>query len=180
MKRHGRQRRRPGESSAAAALTRGNCAVRTRLCGPGWFDSCENPFGRKSVGVVRGSLMKKIIWIIASIALALFGAGQYVKWTNSDLTELARIRRAALAEIRPALLRYKLETGSFPQRLELMVPGYLPQVPPVLQNAADAEPARRIRYESRGEAARFSYHVIRGPDSIEVFDVGGNSFERNR
>lgn len=124
--------------------------------------------------------MKKVIWIVAGIALAVLGAGQYVRWANSDLTDLTRIRRSALAELRPVLLRYKQEKGGFPQTLDLLVPEYLPQVPLALQNAPDVEPVKRIRYESVGGSARFTYHVIRGPDSTEMFDVAGNSFQRNR
>lgn len=124
--------------------------------------------------------MKKAIWIVVTIALIVLGTGQYVKWANSDLTDLTNIRRAALAELRPVLLRYKLEKGSFPQTLDLLVPKYLPQVPRILQNAPDVEPVKRIHYESLGDSARFSYHVIRGPDSTEIYDVAGNSFQRNR
>ncbi len=124
--------------------------------------------------------MKKAIWVVVSVALTVFGAGQYVKWANSDLTDLTQSRRSALAEVRPILLRYKLENGDFPQTLDVLVPKYLPQVPLALQNAPDVEPVKRIRYESSGGLARFTYHVIRGPDSTEIFDVVGNSFQRNR
>jgi hypothetical protein len=124
--------------------------------------------------------MKKTIWIVFAIALIVFGTGQYVKWSNSDLADLTKIRRSTMAELRPVLLRYKAETGSFPRTLELLVPKYLSQVPTELQNQPDVEPAKRIQYESVGDTARFTYHVIRGPDSTEVFDVASNKFQRNK
>jgi hypothetical protein len=73
--------------------------------------------------------MKKAIWIVGTIALIVFGAGQYVKWSYSDLADLTKIRRSTLTEIRPVLLRCKAETGSFPPALELLVSKQLPQVP---------------------------------------------------
>jgi hypothetical protein len=124
--------------------------------------------------------MKKTLWIVAAIALLVFGAGQYISWSNRDLADLTKMRRSTLTEIRPVLLRYKAETGSFPRTLELLVPKHLPQVPTVLQNAPDVEPAKRIQYESLGDTARFTYHVIRGPDSTEVFDVTSNKFQLNK
>jgi hypothetical protein len=124
--------------------------------------------------------MKKTIWIVSAIALIVFGAGQYVGWSNADLADLTKLRRSTLAELRPVLLRYQAETGSFPRTLELLVPNYLPRIPPELQNRADVEPAKRIQYESVGDMARFTYHVIRGPDSTEAFDVASNKFQRNK
>jgi hypothetical protein len=120
--------------------------------------------------------MKKTIWIIAIIVLLVIGAGQYVKWSNRDMTELTKARRAVLSELRPVLLRFKADTGSFPSSLELLVPQYLTQIPAELQNAPDIEPVKRIRYEALDDTVRFSYHVIRGPDSTEVFDAVKNSF----
>lgn len=124
--------------------------------------------------------MKKFIQITLAVALLVVGASLYVKWSNSDLTELTRVRRAALSELRPVLLRYRADTGSFPQTLEILVPQYLPQVPAVLLNAPDAEPVKCIRYEVLTDTVRFSYHVIRGPDSTEVFDVVKNDFSANK
>ena len=124
--------------------------------------------------------MKKAIGIVAAIALLVFGAGQYVNWSNRDLAELSKARRAALAELRPLLLRYKADSGSFPQTLEQLVPAYLPQIPAVFKDEPNAEPVKRIRYEVREGNARISYHLIRGPDSTEVFDVTSNSFARDK
>jgi hypothetical protein len=124
--------------------------------------------------------MKKMIWIVSAIAVVVFGMGQYVKWSNADLADLTKLRRSTLAELRPVLLRYKAETGSFPPSLELLVPKHLSKVPPELQSQADVEPAKRIQYERVGDTARFTYHVIRGPDSTEAFDVASNKFQRNK
>jgi hypothetical protein len=124
--------------------------------------------------------VKKALWVLRSIALILFGSGLYVQWSNKDLTELSKARRAALTELRPIILRYRADTGSFPKTLEALVPQYVPQIPAVLLNVPDVEPAKRIRYEPTDDNVRFSYHVIRGPDSTEVFDVVKNSFIRNK
>jgi len=124
--------------------------------------------------------VKKALWIVISIALIVFGGSLYVQWSNKDITELSKARRVALTELRPVILRYKADTGSFPKTLEALVPQYLPQIPAVLLNVPDVEPAKHIRYESMDDNVRFSYHVIRGPDSTEVFDVVKNSFILNK
>jgi hypothetical protein len=110
----------------------------------------------------------------------LFAAGQYINWSNRDIKTLTESRHAALKELRPVLLRYKEDTGKFPSKLEALSPQYLPQIPAVLKEQAETEAVKRIRYESNGETAQFTYHVIRGPDSTEVFDVTKNTFTRNR
>ena len=124
--------------------------------------------------------MKKTLWTIVISVLLVSGFGLYVKWSNRDLAELTTARRAALSELRPVLLRYKADTGNFPRTLEMLVPDYVPQISTVLHNAADVEPVKRIRYEVRDDTAKISYHVIRGPDSTEVFDVVKNSFAANK
>ena len=57
---------------------------------------------------------------------------------------------------------------------------YIAQVPAAVKTAAGTEAARRIEYAVRGDAASFTYHVMRGPDSRETYDVISGTFQRNR
>lgn len=123
--------------------------------------------------------MARLVKIIVLGALTVFGIGQYLSWTNRDLTELTETRRTVLKQIQPVLVRYKADTGQFPAKLEMLVPQYLPEVPTVLRNS-ETEVVKQIRYEPTETTALFTYHVIRGPDSTEVFDVAKSSFDRNR
>ena len=122
--------------------------------------------------------MARLVKIIVIGALTVFGFGQYISWSNKDLTELTEARRTVLKQVQPALLRYKADTGQFPAKLEMLVPQYLPEVPDVLRNI-ETEVVKQIRYEPTETTALFIYHVIRGPDSTEIFDVVTGSFELN-
>ena len=124
--------------------------------------------------------MKKLLWVMAVLVVLVAGGAGYVRWSNADLAELNRARHAALPEVRAALMRYKADKGRFPERLELLVPAYLAQVPAALQGATGAEAAMRIEYTVRGESAQFTYHLMRGPDSRETYDVASGTFQRNR
>jgi hypothetical protein len=124
--------------------------------------------------------MKRLVKLVVAIAVMLFAAGQYINWSNRDIKALTESRHAALSELRPVLLRYKAETGRFPNKLDALSPKYLQQIPAVLNEQVETEAVKRIRYESDGENAQFVYHVVRGPDSTEVFDVTKNTFSRNR
>jgi hypothetical protein len=124
--------------------------------------------------------VKKFLKFTA-LAMALLLAFSFcTRWRNADLTALTEARRKALNDVRPALMQYRQDTGKFPLRLEQLVPRYLREIPVALQTRESDEPALRIRYDANGESARFIYHVIRGPDSTETFDVGSNRFEQNR
>ncbi len=123
--------------------------------------------------------MIRFVTILVIAGLVMFGIGQYVSWSNKDLTELTAARRTALTTIQPVLLRYKAETGQFPVTLESLVPQYLPDIPRVLKNT-ETEPVKQIRYERNEAGALFTYHVIRGPDSTEIYDVAKGSFTRNK
>lgn len=122
--------------------------------------------------------MARLVKIIVIGALTVFGFGQYISWSNKDLTELTEARRTVLKQVQPVLLRYKADTGKFPAKLEMLVPQYLPEVPGVLRNI-ETEVVKQIRYEPTETTALFIYHVIRGPDSTEIFDVVTGSFEQN-
>jgi len=124
--------------------------------------------------------MKLFIKIVAVLALLIAGAGYYTKWANRDITELTQARYTAFKQIQPVMFRFKTDNGHFPQRLEELVPKYLPAVPGVLVSVPEDEAARQIQYESKGETARFSYHIIRGPDSTEVYDVVQGNLQRNQ
>lgn len=122
--------------------------------------------------------MARLVKIIVIGALTVFGFGQYISWSNKDMTELTEVRRTVLKQVQPVLLRYKADTGRFPAKLEMLVPQYLPEVPDVLRNI-ETEVVKQIRYEPTETTALFIYHVIRGPDSTEIFDVVTGSFEQN-
>lgn len=122
--------------------------------------------------------MARLVKIIVIGALTVFGFGQYISWSNKDLTELTEARRTVLKQVQPVLLRYKADTGKFPAKLEMLVPQYLPEVPGVLRNI-ETEVVKQIRYEPTETTALFIYHVIRGPDSTEIFDVVTGLFEQN-
>lgn len=124
--------------------------------------------------------MKIFLKLTALVAALLLAFSFYTRWRNADLTALTEARRTALNDVRPALMQYRHDKGKFPSRLEQLVPHYLREIPASLQVRESGEPALRIRYDSNGGSARFIYHVIRGPDSMETFDVGSNRFERNR
>lgn len=123
--------------------------------------------------------MVRLIKIVILGALLVLGMGQYTRWANRDLIELTEARRAALLKIQPVLLRYKTDTGQFPASLDMLVPRYLPEIPQVLRNGG-AEAIKQIRYERTEGTVRVSYHVIRGPDSTEVFDVASGTFAQDR
>jgi len=124
--------------------------------------------------------MKTLLWLIAGVAILLAAGAGYVRWSNADMVDLTRARHAALPEVRSALLRYKADKGRFPEQLELMVPVHIAQVPAAVQTAAGAEAARRIEYAVRGDTASFTYHVMRGPDSRETYDINSGTFQRNK
>lgn len=124
--------------------------------------------------------MRRLVKIAVVVALMFFALGQYVNWSNRDIKALTELRHTALIALRPVLLRYKADTGKFPSELDALCPRYLPQIPLVLNEQGESEVVKRIRYESDGESAQFIYHVVRGPDSTEVFDVVKNTFSRNQ
>lgn len=123
--------------------------------------------------------MARLIKIVVMLVLVVFGIGQYSRWSNRDLAELTEMRRAELRKIQPVLLRYKTDTGQFPANLDMLVPRYLPGIPDVLRGGG-TEAVKQIRYDPQEATALFTYHVIRGPDSTEAFDVAKGSFVRNR
>jgi hypothetical protein len=124
--------------------------------------------------------MMRLVKMAIAISVLFFAASLYLNWSNRDIKALSESRHAALTTLRPVLLRYKADTEKFPSTLEALIPKYLSQIPVVLQEQAETEAARRIRYESDGETAKFTYHLIRGPDSTEVFDVTKNTYTQNR
>ncbi|MEY2633973.1 MAG: hypothetical protein RIR00_2627 [Pseudomonadota bacterium] len=124
--------------------------------------------------------MKKFLGVIGLLALLLAGLAAHTHYANRDLRQLSEQRRAELQRIRPVLLRYRVEQGEFPLRLQQLVPGYLAEIPPSLREEAESEPARRIRYQRQGDQAEFVYHLLRGPDSSELFEVESGRFRRDR
>jgi len=123
----------------------------------------------------RTNLIIAIGCFIASVASV------YIVMVVCDqgLRELTAKRMELFKELRPVLLKYQKEHGSFPNMLEDLVPGYLNKVPSELINDGKEDPYKSISYETRGGEAYFSFRRVRGPDSGSIYFVSEDRYEYN-
>ena len=58
----------------------------------------------------------------------------------SDLTDLKKERKIAVQEIRTHLIKFKKDKDCFPKSLAELVPNYIKEIPPVLQQDGYCQP----------------------------------------
>ncbi|MDH5484451.1 MAG: hypothetical protein OEY43_04365 [Gammaproteobacteria bacterium] len=126
-------------------------------------------------------LQKTLYWFVAAvIIIPIIWASVTIVQTRdmilADLETLNTRREAAFTELRPALLRYREDHGSFPGTLEKLLPDYIPAIPEILlYRAADKTKYNSINlvvtYEQNDAGATFSFQ--RGYDHTPVvtYDV---------
>ncbi len=105
-------------------------------------------------------------WAILILATAFV---LFVKFTffPTDLRHLAAERREIITQqLRPAVVRYRQDQGHYPRALGDLVPGYLPALPPVLDNTHFPRRAYQIRYfvARKKDSASIRYRDCLGPD----------------
>lgn len=79
-----------------------------------------------------------------------------------QLVEFNKKRETAFAEIRPALLNYKEQHGTFPESLDKLIPDYIAEVPKILllEKAPNQEYDTldlSVQYLTDGKEALFRY-----------------------
>ena len=94
----------------------------------------------------------------------------------SELLEINKNRDIAFVEIRPALMRYKEEQGTFPDTLNKLVPKYIISIPDVLLITKDPtldydSKDMSVKYIADGTTASFQFR--RGYDHTPMitYDV---------
>jgi len=141
-------------------------------------------FGAKivaaSVRILRNKDRKRHLIILGSALAFVGGLFLVVLMSDQGLNALTRQREQALREIRPILLKYKDDHGSFPKTLDGLVPEYLPRIPDILVNAGQHDPYKRITYYLVDGKPVFLYRYVRGPDSRASYDVVADVFSRDK
>jgi len=100
--------------------------------------------------------------------------------SNRGLHDLTQKRVKILRELRPVFMKYKMETGAYPDSLEDLVPDYIPKVPAELVNDGKDDPYKKISYSLEGGRPFFYFRTIRGPDSAAIYNMVENTFWHDR
>lgn len=117
--------------------------------------------------------------VVVAIGFALLVLS--IRLSDHGLAELTKEREAAMAGLRPILLKYRDDQGAFPETLEALVPRYLAQVPHVLTPSSEqGDSYKQISYTVRDGKANFSYCIVRGPDSRASYDVATGAIHGDR
>jgi len=128
------------------------------------------------------SKTERIFHIILAIIIIgpILGISAYIinakNMVVEELKELSVLRKAALAQIRPAFMGYKNEHGVFPDTLQQLTPTYVISIPAVLQSPEDEFPMMAIKYKPEGASAYFHYHESYGESVTVVYDVENNTY----
>jgi hypothetical protein len=100
--------------------------------------------------------------------------------SNRGLHDLTQKRMQILRGLRPVFMKYRMETGAYPDSLEDLVPDYIPKVPPELVNDGKDDPYKKISYALEGGRPFFCFHTIRGPDSAAIYNLDEDSLRHDR
>ncbi len=112
-------------------------------------------------------------WAVLILATAFV---LFIKFTffPTDLRHLAAERRAVITQqLRPAVTRYRQEQGHYPRVLSDLIPGYLPILPPALDNTRFPKRAYQISYfiARNKDSAGIRYRDCLGPDCGASIDL---------
>lgn len=112
------------------------------------------------------------------LGLLAFGVAPVVFiFCSASAREFNVRREAAFQELRPAFLRYVAEHGKPPRRLQMLIPEYLPALPPAIILAEDSQPSKRVQYVPMKQTARLYYRSGGWPDSTKFYDIGNDRYE---
>jgi len=137
--------------------------------------------GLKSLGQISNSIEVRtnfLIGIVSFVALLSMCHAVYVV-SDQGLRSLTMQRKQSLEQLRPTLLKYKEEHGSYPKELQDLIPKYLQAIPPELLNDGKEDVYKKIIYEydeKTGEVT-FIFDQMRGPDSRVTYHVSENRYE---
>ena len=134
---------------AAVAIVYGNFLFKEALAGP--------------VGPEKSSIFQRVhpARVIGLLAYGLIPI--LFIYLSADSRSYNRRREAALQQIRPAVLQYLADHGKVPRELQVLVPGYLEEIPESSLFDPEADSDRRVEYLPMRKTARFHYRLVRLP-----------------
>lgn len=125
--------------------------------------------------VAKGIEYIKRPLVLGLCIVGFFGVWVPVMMDSFRMGDLAKQREAAVREIRPVIMEYREDHGRFPEKLEVLVPDYISEIPPTLIYNEQDEYYHRVEYYAPGPYFRF--YNFRGPDSGVTYDIEKDEFE---
>ena len=127
------------------------------------------------------AIKKKNISELKPLLLAVIGFSVLIvsfKVSDHGLAQLTNAREQAMKDLQPVFSKYKKDHGEYPNKIEDLVPEYIPQIPVILCEFNDyGDPYKKITYSLENGKPLFRYQVIRGPDSNATFNMDSGKIE---